>query len=843
MGRLDSGLGCPGSGDATKNRGEAISFEETEEPPSNKGAAQPVTPPKAPPAKPQNTQKENPVVGATPKMHPSPPPRRKEAVAGEVTLSTPSESSKASRSPGGKSEEKGADRKKSRSPLQRRPFGTKQREKAAKGEFGKVKFADPIDDRDKSEEKKKDGGKEEGRLRDWKRFQQRQAQRKRKAEGQAEGKTQRKDKTERESKRRRKTEGGEESCPSWGSWRQTLRLQGEGALHTLGITRKILRNLVKAPSRLGESLRHLLVSPPGERDVRGGGTSPFPLPLTVPCVEALRHFACCRSKTKPSKLVSLSDGEPVMQGTNYNEIKLAQLAWCGMLVLALNSSRGFTHTASTMEVRDPLKKRVLDCLFRDAVSFVEGDGLSNEVVRRPEVPWSRRISDLTVTYGGDVVEKARWLTLKQIEPGLPPVGKGGLLFAPDFCEGWVARHLLDAEQSRLRDELIPDPLPFAVVRCTQTEWGKIALELINRGVATVMEPEHIATCRGEPILNGAFGVVKPNKWVGSPADNCPVLRLIMDFRAANAAHRMLPGSVSSLVGAAKWQGFCLDKKEILVTSGDDLVAAFYLFRLPFSWSRYFTFRKPTTRGALHLDGDPQAKVFIASQVLPMGWAAAVTIMQHMHRRVALWGGGLPQEREIHRERALPEKLTSEVSSYWNLYVDDLSVMEIVAEDWAASQSQEKPDLPELQRKMQQAYLELGVPFSKEKSTLREVACEKLGALIHGKRGVLGVTTARALDFVTLALYMMSCEKVPTRWFQIFLGKFVHIVQFRRPMFSMVQASWRRLQSFHGAGPMTSEEIDEWFRLCMALPLAYTDLRARVAHRVTCSDGDLPPWVS
>ena len=81
-------------------------------------------------------------------------------------MSTPSESSKASKSPRGKSEEKGADREKSRSPLQRRPFGTKQRKKAAKGEFGKVKFADPIDDRDKSEEKKKDGGKEEGRSRE-----------------------------------------------------------------------------------------------------------------------------------------------------------------------------------------------------------------------------------------------------------------------------------------------------------------------------------------------------------------------------------------------------------------------------------------------------------------------------------------------------------------------------------------------------------------------------------------------------------------------------------------------------------------------------------------------------
>ena len=93
------------------------------------------------------------------------------------------------------------------------------------------------------------------------------------------------------------------------------------------------------------------------------------------------------------------------------------------------------------------------------------------------------------------------------------------------------------------------------------------------------------------ILNGAFGVVKPNKWVGEPALNKPVLRLIMDFRAANAVHRMLPGAVGSLVGASKWQGFCLKDGEVLLSSGDDLVAAFYLFRLPKCWSRYFAFRR------------------------------------------------------------------------------------------------------------------------------------------------------------------------------------------------------------------------------------------------------------
>lgn len=107
------------------------------------------------------------------------------------------------------------------------------------------------------------------------------------------------------------------------------------------------------------------------------------------------------------------------------------------------------------------------------------------------------------------------------------------------------------------------------------------------------------------ILNGAFGVVKPGKWVGDPKANTPVLRIIMDFRCANAVHRMLPGAVDSLVGPAKWQGLSLGPSEVLISSGDDLVACFYLFKIPFSWSRYFAFRKRIKRGVLGLEGDPE----------------------------------------------------------------------------------------------------------------------------------------------------------------------------------------------------------------------------------------------
>ena len=59
---------------------------------------------------------------------------------------------------------------KSRSPLARRPYGNKQRKKHAKGQFGKVKFADPIDDREGNRQgragepsQEKGGGKDKGK--------------------------------------------------------------------------------------------------------------------------------------------------------------------------------------------------------------------------------------------------------------------------------------------------------------------------------------------------------------------------------------------------------------------------------------------------------------------------------------------------------------------------------------------------------------------------------------------------------------------------------------------------------------------------------------------------------
>ena len=567
---------------------------------------------------------------------------------------------------------------------------------------------------------------------------------------------------------------------------------------------------------MGATLRRLLDSPMGELGKPAGSRgNPFPLPLPLEALEGLRGLTVQSLQCKRRKA----------------SWRQCELAWWGLVIISLNSSGGFT--TRTGEARGPLQKGVLSSLWMDVCRFVAGDGLSKEVVRGPDVCWSSRISDVSVSYSGDVCEKARWLTWSQVEPGLPPLGKGGCLFAPDFCDGWVGKHLLDAELSRLDDSDVVDPLPFAVVRATQSEWEVIGRALLERGVATVIEEKDIAVCRGEKILNGAFGVVKPGKYVGDPAQNKPVLRLIMDFRCANAVHRMLPGAVESLVGPSKWQGLLLNDSEVLLSSGDDLVACFYLFRIPFSWSRYFSFRKPLSRKSLGLPGNPSEMVYLASQVLPMGWSAAVTVVQHIHRELALKPEGLPGPREIHRQRPLPEKQAQADSMFWNLYIDDLTLLEIVETlDVGPGKVLDKS---RWQRTMEQTYRDLGVPFSEDKATSRELVCEKLGALLDGDRGLLGVTTKRSLDFISLGIFLLSSEKIPTKWVQILLGKYVHLLQFRRPLFSLVRLMWSRVGKFHSGGPLSGRETDEVLRLIFTLPLCYTDLRAGVSGKVTCSD--------
>lgn len=603
-----------------------------------------------------------------------------------------------------------------------------------------------------------------------------------------------------------------------------MRGWGDQPAHLVTYTTRLIRAVCAGEGRLSESLRLAVFSPTGSvRANKVKNSQLYPLPLSSEVVDSLSAmfhstvFATLRKK---------------------KQWDLCTEAWCGLMILALNEAAG--HKTTIGGVPSFAQKKVLEFLSVDAFHFVlRGIKVSPEVEhvlhvgfeKVPEIPWSSKLPDMSISYTGEVVDKARWLTTEQVIPGLPPKGLGGSLEAVDFCNSWVRAHLEQPHLSRLNDSEVGE-LPHAVVRATQGHWDEIAQELVSRGIACVIPESEIATCRGELILNGAFGVVKPNKWVNDK----PILRLIMDSRAANAVHRSLPGAVESMVGPSKWQGICLGETDGLAISGDDLVSCFYLFAIPYEWSRYFAFRKKVRRGLVDSHGDPNEEVYIASKVIPMGWSAAVTVVQHLHRRMALQPGGLPSDREIHRERPLPEKGVKTSSGFWNLYIDDLTVLEVLND--AVAEMKEGESIFEgrapFQVKMQEIYEGLGVPYSKEKGESRVQCSEKLGAQLDGARGTLGASRKRCLELVSLGQYLQQLDRVPTKWIQIFLGKFVHIMQFRRPLFSMVEHLWKRVVRFSG-GPLTGKEVMEIDVLLCLLPLCYCNLRAGISGQVTASD--------
>lgn len=71
--------------------------------------------------------------------------------------------------------------------------------------------------------------------------------------------------------------------------------------------------------------------------------------------------------------------------------------------------------------------------------------------------------------------------------------------------------------------------------------------------------------------------------------------------------------------------------------GDDLCSSFYLFRLPDAWKAFLAFERQVSWRVLG--------AYMSAVVLPMGFASSAGLMQHIRRRLALAGGGLPAAQE------------------------------------------------------------------------------------------------------------------------------------------------------------------------------------------------------
>ena len=512
--------------------------------------------------------------------------------------------------------------------------------------------------------------------------------------------------------------------------------------------------------------------------------------------------------------------------------RVGLLVWHGMVVCLVNflwcgrGAKGPVHRGAVSKAQKLANDRLWN-LVRD---FVDDHSETKEKLpRSPDMgEWGKRLGDVRISYHGEVVEKAQRLTLDQVMPGLPPQGYGASVPLIELCEGELRTRLEDPMSNLLPEEELPDDIPAPKVHASEEQWEMIVKELHTRGlVRPVEDPVEV---KGKPLLNGSFGVIKPGKYLD---DERPILRLIMDFRATNSVTRILAGDVRTLSGSPALQHVVLPQGRVLRLSADDLVSAFYLFALPTEWSRLMCFSGKVSWKSLGYEREGQ--VHVGATVLPMGWASAVGVLQHAHRRLALrsplaGGAGLLGSCEIRRDSLFPDLEVE--GQLWSLYLDDTNLLEILEKKVAAEL---EGKAPEEQERLRRAYHHWGIPVCPNKSLLRASKGEKLGAVLDGDKGLLKGATRRALESISLGLWILRQEFVPRKALQVLLGREVHTMQFRRPIFGVFDYLWKEISDGAVMLDLGSKSCEEIFLAAMSQPLRVTDLRSKIHDVVTASD--------
>ena len=167
-----------------------------------------------------------------------------------------------------------------------------------------------------------------------------------------------------------------------------------------------------------------------------------------------------------------------------------------------------------------------------------------------------------------------------------------------------------------------------------------------------------------------------------------------------------------------------------------------------------------------------------------------------------------------------------------LYLDDSTFLNVL-EAKVASQVIGKP--PKEQEMLRRAYQFWRVPYNIKKVTEQALTTERLGGFLDGDVGRLGVTTKRLLENLSLGIWLLGHRQVTRKMLQVFAGKEVHVLQFRRPLFSVYDRIWKLIAGESDWPWLNVEVIDEIVAGLSLLPLRFTDWRADLDPHVMASD--------
>lgn len=503
-------------------------------------------------------------------------------------------------------------------------------------------------------------------------------------------------------------------------------------------------------------------------------------------------------------------------------------AWTLLVVHGCNK---LACPKATLEVGpwSALEVRAVDTMRRSVARRCTVD----EVIPPKVDAIEKDLKSRRVGYGGEELGTCQMLTMEQILPSLPPPEHGGSIDTLLWVSPQTRDFLLHPEKCLKSRELLNKLRPPGKIHMRTEDQGALAQELIRRNICQWIPLREVVEVDGKPILNGMFGVEKPTFLPSGKK----VLRLIMNLVPSNEILTQLQGTVAGLPSITSWQSTVLEGDEELRLFQSDMSSAFYLFKLPVQWQKYLAFNihaKGYDIGAAEVDSE--LDFVLACNVIPMGWISSVSIMQEVSENLLLTGG-LDPAGQVRRTKGLPRFMTDVLSKargqqrvWWHVYLDNFAAAERLVPPDPATQGRICHELAE------EVWGSAGVVSSKKKMVVDSGRVEELGAEINGGEKMVGGSTSRFLGVVRATLWLLAQRFLVKKWVQIVAGRWVFLMQFRRPTMCLFNDVWTFVSSPKKSSPQLVMKVrQELMHAILLSPLMHCHLGAQVTKKITASD--------
>ena len=492
--------------------------------------------------------------------------------------------------------------------------------------------------------------------------------------------------------------------------------------------------------------------------------------------------------------------------------------WGAFTVLCLNYHfccgwEKATSLAHSRSLTGPQEALLKEHIFPACARMIEGN---------PVIPQKETIlKELTrkgMDYEGSTYVVMEDLDAEKIVACWPAKEAAAVQPITKFVKGITKESLEKPKHTILPEDEWPEQIPKSYVRADTETWEKIVAEGWKRGLfQPCPEKEVICDKQGRKILNGAGAVPKEKN--GKMQQ-----RFISIFCPINAVSQKISGDEETLPYVGQVSLLHIpDEQEILIDS-EDMQSAFNLFSMPVGWRGMFCYEKQVRGRVMGLNTDDLC--YVSLRTVPMGWISAVGVVQAAIRTLAFDMAKIPLDQEVQKWRSLPE------GDRYLLYLDSVDQLRPVSKAMARIVSGEAS---EEHKKFEQVCQEMGLPRNESKRLAGALEGTLQGGELKSKEGIFTLQLSKMRQDVGMVLVLLSLRKWPRRETSGVIGRLVFAGAFRRPILAALSRVFSHYHEGKAASEPDEETYDEMLAMVGLLPLAFTNLRARVSETLHATD--------